>query len=267
MAIERHFKPKARAIIGLMNSTDNKSLPLIIGHRGSSAHAPENTLPAFHLALEQGADGIELDVMLSKDQKLIVIHDSTLERTTNGQGKVPNHTAAELRELDAGAWFSEAYNNTPLPLLDEVYEQLGGKFLINVELKNYHSPRDPLPEIALKLTQKHNLLEKVIFSSFNARNLTRLKKLEPKAKTGLLCLPGLMGTLYRGAFGRLFNYDALHPYHKDTTPGMVQAAHKRGKEVNVWTVDETHHILRMKSVGVDSIITDDPLYTRQVLGF
>ena len=240
--------------------------PLIIAHRGASAHAPENTLPAFHLALEQSADGIELDVMLSKDQKLIVIHDATLERTTNGTGKVPNFTADELRKLDAGVWFGQAFQNTQLPLLDEVYEQLGGKFLINVELKNYHSPRDPLPEIALALTKKYRLLDSVIFSSFNARNLTRLKKLEPQAKTGLLCLPGIMGALYRGPFGRLFHYDALHPYHKDAKDSLVKRAHKHGKEVNVWTVDEKDDILQMQAVGVDAIITDDPLFTRQVLG-
>lgn len=247
-----------------MENASNR--PLIIAHRGASAHAPENTLPAFHLALAHGADGIELDVMLSKDQKLIVIHDATLQRTTNGSGKVPDHTADELRKLDAGLWYNDAFQNTQLPLLDEVYEQLGGKFIINVELKNYHSPRDPLPEIALALTKKYQLLDSVIFSSFNARNLTRLKKLEPLAKTGLLCLPGLMGALYRGRFGRLFQYDALHPYHKDTKDSLVRVARQYGKQVNVWTVDEKDDILEMQAVGVDAIITDDPLFTRQILG-
>lgn len=251
------------AIICDMEKSAHK--PLIIAHRGASAHAPENTLPAFRLALEHGADGIELDVMLSQDQKLIVIHDVTLERTTNGTGKVPDFNADELRQLDAGLWFSEAFQNTRLPLLEEVFEQLGGKLLINVELKNYHSPRDPLPDIALELTKKHQLLESVIFSSFNARNLTRLKKLEPRAKTGLLCLPGAMGAFYRSPFGRLFHYDALHPYHKDTTASLARRTHRLDKQLNVWTVDEKDDLLRMQSIGVDAIITDDPLFARQVL--
>lgn len=133
-----------------------RKYPKIIAHRGASAHAPENTLPAFQLALEQGADGIELDVMLSKDNRLIVIHDSTLERSTNGKGNVLDHSYAELKELDAGAYFGDAFKNTPLPLLDEVYEQFGGKFKINVELKaitglttnslisRWHSPKSTI---------------------------------------------------------------------------------------------------------------------------
>ena len=102
----------------------------IIAHRGASAHAPENTLAAFQLALEQGADGIELDVMLSKDGQLIVIHDDKVDRTTNGTGKVADMYLSELKVLDAGQGES-------LPTLPEVFDRFGGKFLINIELKNY----------------------------------------------------------------------------------------------------------------------------------
>jgi len=239
--------------------------PKIIAHRGASAHAPENTLPAFQLALDQSADGIELDVMLSKDDRLIVIHDSTLERTTNGKGNVLDHSYAELKELDAGYHFGDAFKNTPLPLLDEVYEQFGGKFKINVELKNYHRPYDQLPDIALALTKEHNLLDSVIFSSFNARNLIKLRKAEPKVQTGLLCLPGFAGALYRGGFGRRYRYDALHPHHSDVSQNLVQSLHKRGKQINVWTVNKTDDLLKMAGFGVDSVITDDPEHARKVL--
>lgn len=246
-----------------MEKSSNR--PLVLGHRGASAHAPENTLPAFLLALEQGADGIELDVMLSKDNRLIVIHDSKLQRTTNGEGDVLDHPYSALKDLDAGAWFGEAFQNTKLPLLEEVYEQIGGKGIINVELKNYHNPGDALPEIALALTQKHGLLEHVIFSSFHARNIIKLKKLEPKAKTGLLCLPGLIGSLYRGPFGRLFKYDALHPYHADISEASVRRAHNQGKKVNVWTVNKSEDLRKVQILGVDAIITDDPKHALSLL--
>ncbi len=239
--------------------------PLIIAHRGASAHAPENTMPAFQIAYEQGADGIELDVMLSKDNRLIVIHDSTLDRTTNGKGNVLDHTISELHGLDAGAWLNETFQNTKLPLLDEVYEQFGGKFLINVELKNYHNPKDELPDVALALTQKHDLLDYVIFSSFNPRNIVRLKKLDSCAKTGLLCLPGFAGSLFRGPFGRLFGYNALHPHFSDVTESTVKRAHKNKNQVNVWTVNKIEDLIRMRSIGVDAIITDDPQHAKSVL--
>ena len=246
-----------------MEKSDKR--PLIIAHRGASAHAPENTLPAFQTAYDQGADGIELDVMLSKDNRLIVIHDSTLERTTNGKGNVLNHTYSELLSLDTGAWRNETFQNTKLPLLDEIYEQFGGKFLINVELKNYHNPNDKLPDIALALTQKFDLLNHVIFSSFNARNIVRLKKLDSHAKTGLLCLPGFAGSLFRSPFGRLFAYDALHPYYSDVSENSVKRAHKNKNQVNVWTVNKTEDLIRMRSIGVDAIITDDPKHAKSVL--
>ena len=240
-------------------------MPLIIAHRGSSAHAPENTLPAFQLALDQAADGIELDVMLSKDQELIVIHDSNLERTTNGTGKVNESLSSELKKLDAGVWFGEGFKNTRLPLLSEVYDLIGDKMLINVELKNYHNPKDNLAELALTLTKEHKLIDSVLFSSFNAFNLTRLKKLDPHAKTGLLCLPGKSGAPFRGLIGRLFKYDALHPYYKDTSPQLLKTSHQRKKQFNVWTVNEVADLQRMAALGVDAIITDDPQHARHVL--
>ena len=123
---------------------ENRSRPLIYAHRGASALAPENTLAAFLLAQRLGADGIELDVMLTADNQLIVIHDDTVDRTTNGHGKVAEMPLAALRDLDAGSYFGEAYRGEKLPTLAEVYEALGGKLRINVELKNYAHPLDAL---------------------------------------------------------------------------------------------------------------------------
>ena len=252
------------AIITLMPKNTNQ-IPLIIAHRGDSANAPENTLSAFRLALENGADGIELDVMLSADQKLVVIHDDTLDRTTNGHGKVGDSPSAALRELDAGSWFSPKFKGEPIPLLDEVFAELGGKFLINVELKNYKTPKDQLPEFVVALVKKHGLIDSVLLSSFNARNLPRAKSMAPEIRTGLLTLPGLLGLPMRGFLGRRRGADNLHPYYRDVSPKMVQSRHKLGQKVNVWTVDAPDDLLRMQAFGVDMIICNDPAHARQIL--
>ena len=243
----------------------SNSKPLIIAHRGDSANAPENTLAAFRLALANGADGIELDVMLSADQKLVVIHDDTLDRTTNGHGQVGNTPFAALRELDAGSWFKPEFKGEPLPSLDEVFAELGGKFLINVELKNYKTPKDQLPELVVALVKKHGLDESVLLSSFNARNLPRAKALAPEIRTGLLTLPGLLGLPMRGFLGRRFGADDLNPYFKDVSARMVQSRHNLGQGVNVWTVDAPDDLRRMQAFGVDMIICNDPAHARQIL--
>jgi len=243
----------------------SNSKPLIIAHRGDSANAPENTIAAFRLALANGADGIELDVMLSADQKLVIIHDDTLDRTTNGHGQVGKTPFAALRELDAGSWFKPEFKGEPLPLLDEVFEELGGKFLINVELKNYKTPKDQLPELVVALIKKHGLGEGVLISSFNARNLPRVKSLAPEIRTGLLTLPGVLGLPMRGFFGRRFGADDLNQYFKDVSARMVQSRHNLGQGVNVWTVDAPDDLRHMQAFGVDMIICNDPAHARQIL--
>ncbi|MFZ3070119.1 MAG: glycerophosphodiester phosphodiesterase family protein [Anaerolineaceae bacterium] len=238
-------------------------IPLIFAHRGASALAPENTLAAFRLARQLGADGIELDVMLSADDRLVVIHDDTVDRTTNGSGKVAGMPYAALRELDAGAHFGSAFRGEQLPTLTEVYEELGGKLLINVELKNYSHPFDALTRHVIALTERFNLQDSVLLSSFNPTNLSRARHINPKLQLGLLTSPG--SRLMQGAVGRLFPYDALHPYHADVTEVMVARLHGIGKRVNTWTVDDPQALLRMYACGVDGVICNDPAAARKAL--
>ena len=120
--------------------------PLIFAHRGASAHAPENTLSAFELALEQGAHGIELDVKLTADGEVVVFHDPTIDRTTGGQGRISQLTLAALRELDAGSSFSEKFSGEKIPTLAEVFETIGRRAFINVELTNYSTRNDGLAD-------------------------------------------------------------------------------------------------------------------------
>ena len=253
------------AIIFPMSTNTSNHHPLIIAHRGASAFAPENTMAAFRLAKELGAEGIELDVMLSADQKLVVHHDNSVNRTTDGKGKVAEMTWDELKDLDAGSKFGEEFSGEPLPLLEQVFEELGRKLLINVELKNYASPRDRLTEMVVDLVKRMELEESVLLSSFNAKNLLRAYRAAPEIRRGLLTLPGLAGSLYRGWYGKRFQYDALHPHYPDVRPKMVEKLHKHGKQINVWTVDEPEDLRRMKAYQVDSVICNDPAQARQVL--
>lgn len=247
-----------------MSNTPNAT-PLIVAHRGDSANAPENTLASFRLALANGADGIELDVMFSADQKLVVIHDDTLDRTTNGHGLVGATPSDAIRELDAGSRFGEKFKGEPVPLLDEVFAEFGGKFLINVELKNYKTPKDQLPDFVVALIKKHGLSESVMLSSFNGRNLPRAKTLAPEIRTGLLTLPGILGLPMRGVLGRRYAADDLHPFYRDVSARLVQSRHNLGQRVNVWTVDEPEDLRRMQSFGVDMIICNDPSHARRIL--
>ncbi|MFH1446764.1 MAG: glycerophosphodiester phosphodiesterase [Chloroflexota bacterium] len=240
-------------------------MPLIIAHRGASAKAPENTLAAFELAFEMGADGIELDVMLSKDGKLVVIHDDTVDRTTNGSGRVSDFSLSTLQGLDAGSVFSTAFRGEQLPSLAEVFERFGGKMLINVELKNYATPFDDLTDRVVNLVQKYKLLNSVLLSSFNPINLRRARRRLPEVRLGLLTLIGKAEILSRGAFGRIFPYDALHPYYSDVSESLVNKIHSLGRQVNVWTVDEPEELIRLYQLGADGIITNDPQAARKVI--
>lgn len=229
-------------------------MPKIIAHRGASGHAPENTLAAFQLALDQKADGIELDVMLSADKQVVVIHDETVDRTTNGSGRVRDLTLAQLQKLDAG-------EEEIVPTLEEVLDRFGGKYLINIELKNYTTVFDDLPVRVAQTVKSFDLMDTIFFSSFNPINLPRLRKRLPDAKLGLLTLPEQA----RSWVWKLVRYDALHPYFDDVDEELVAANHARMKKVHVWTVDEPEDILRMAKLGVDSIITNFPLTARQAL--
>jgi glycerophosphoryl diester phosphodiesterase len=240
--------------------------PTIFAHRGSIAHAPENTLAAFNLAVAQGAPAIELDAKLTADVEIVVFHDQTLERTTDGRGKLREQTLAGLKELDAGVHFSAAYKGEKIPTLTEVFETVGRLIFINVELTNYTSPRDQLPDKAAALVQKFGLEDRVMFSSFNRYALQRVSRLLPEVPRGLLALPGILGAPARSWLGRMgLAYQAIHPAERDATPGLIKKAHQRGYRVHVYTVNRRQEMLRLFQEGVDGIFTDDPPLAFDVL--
>ncbi len=239
--------------------------PLILAHRGASAHAPENTLSAFELALTQRAHGVELDAKISADGEIVVIHDATVDRTTDGRGRVSQLTLAALRELDAGSFFSEKFRGEKIPTLAEVFEAIGDQARINVELTNYATPRDGLADKVCDLVKRFGLEKKVLFSSFLPSNLKRTRSLLPDTPRGLLALGGWIGWWAR-SFGFNFgDYQALHPYLNDTTPQQIARVHRLKRRLNVYTVNVAEDIRRLINWDVDGIITDDPILAKEIV--
>ena len=233
--------------------------PIILAHRGDLAHAPENTLPAFQQALQKGADGVELDAKLTSDGHVIVIHDSTVDRTTDGKGRVASFTLEAIRKLDAGKWFNEKFTGTKVPLLEEVFEIVGKDKMINIELTNYYfTPRDGLVVKVCELIKRHNNQSQILFSSYLPSNLKIAAQILPEIPRGLLAMRGLVG-LWARSFGFMFgDYQALHPHISNTSKEQVQRAHRIKRRVHVWTANTPEEINQLKEWGADGIITDDP---------
>ena len=240
--------------------------PVIFAHRGASAHAPENTLPAFELAHRQGAPAIEFDVKLSADGQVVVIHDQTVDRTTDGHGNVRSLPLAALQELDAGTRFGESFAGVRIPTLEQVFETIGKQIYMNVELTNYATPGDRLVPRVAALVQKFRMEKHVLFSSFFPRNLHVVSELLPSVPRGLLVWPSWLG-LWGRSFGfRREVYTALHPFLKDVDAGLVSRLHASRRRINVWTVNAPEDIKRLIGWGVDGIFTDDPVLALGLLG-
>lgn len=240
--------------------------PAIIAHRGASAYAPENTMAAFELAVRQGADAIELDVDLCQDNHLVVIHDRTVDRTTNGTGMVGNLPKAALQDLDAGSFFDVAFKGERIPGLEEVLETIGKLSVINIELKQPSSGGKLLVEKVATLVSRHNFVGRVIISSFYPVLLRTMHKLLPEVACALLTERGGKGALLRGVLGELLvPHQALHPDFHDVSESLVERIHGTRRRINVYTVNNPQDMLELFSEGVDGIFTDDPLLARRVL--
>jgi len=231
--------------------------PWIVAHRGVSMHAPENTFAAFDLALREGADFIELDVRRSRDGRLVVIHDATVDRTTNGRGRVADLPWEELNRLDAGSWFSPAFSGQPLPLLEEVLDRYTGKIGLLVELKEPDAEGE-LAGLLIRRGLQNGLENRLIVQSFHADSMHRLRKLLPELQIGVLT--GQTGKkptekdLDRfAAFA-----DFINVRLDLADAGLVRRIHERGALTLVWTVRHAVEVGRLLQAGVDGIVTDDP---------
>lgn len=232
-------------------------------HRGASAYAPENTLSAFKKAIEMGADGIELDVQMTKDGELVVIHDETINRTSNGNGYVKDYTLAALKQYIFDNGF-DGYNKERIPTLREVYKLMKDTTLtINVELKNGIILYKGIEEAVLKLAEEMGMTERIIYSSFNHYSMRRMKELAPTVQAGILFSDGWIDV---SEYGRKLGVDALHPafYHLQE-PHFIQKAKENHLAVHVWTVNKEKKMVEVLNAGVDAIITNKPDLGRKVV--
>ena len=231
-----------------------RSRPFIIGHRGASADAPENTLAAFALAKAQGADGIELDVQLSADGWPVVLHDFSLDRTSSGRGKVSDFSLSELQELEVGI-------GQNLPALAEVFEQFGSDFLYNIELKSTSVWDMDLVTAVANCVQAYRLEAQVLISSFNLFIVQQAKRKFAKET--------MVAHLWHKRGGRLkqnfIPVAADHPHHLQVDEAYMVWANKRSLPVNVWTVDDLFEARRLAALGVQAIITNHPQRIREGL--
>jgi glycerophosphoryl diester phosphodiesterase len=225
-------------------------------------------MSAFALAAEMGADAIELDVHLSADGQVVVLHNSTVDATTDGHGSVGRMTLRELRSLDAGGWFDAQYAGEHIPTLAEVFETFGRRLLVNVEIKvehrvrpsSAHSPGQLEAEV-VRLIQDHRVRQRVIVSSFSPTSLRRVHTLDPRIPLGFLHgVPSKpLSRLLRHVLRVwIVPYDALHPALGLVDTAYVAAAHRSNTPINVWTVDAAQDMRRVLALGADGIITNYP---------
>ena len=232
--------------------------PQILAHRGARRVAPENPLPAFARALEMGADGIELDVHLSRDGQLVVIHDFGLETTTNGLGPVEALSAAELALLDAGSHFGPEFAGTGVPTLGQVFDLVGDRCRINVEIKSEHATGGPAVEPLAEMIRSRNLHDQVIVSSFNPISLVKMRWTDPKVELGLLLEEELPPHLRFAWFTPILQPQAVHPAAGMVDAAFMQWARARNCAVNVWTVNDVDEARALVTLGVDALISDVP---------
>lgn len=239
--------------------------PVIIAHRGASAYAPENTLAAFNLALETGADGVELDVSLTKDGVPVILHDDTVDRTTDGHGAINQMTLAQVKALDASNKF-EKYRGEKIPTLEQILRAVAPHGTVNIELKGMSLRTDGVEAATLAAIEHTGALDKVIVSSFNPLALRRMYQLEPRIPRGLLYSPHLPVFLRRAWLRPLAHPTALHPYFSMITREFVAWARGKGYKINTWTVDEPDEMKRLIELGVDAIMTNTPDVLREIVG-
>ena len=230
--------------------------PLIIAHRGDATSAPENTIPAFKKALNLGADGIELDVRLTKDRKLVVFHDRVLGRTSAGSGPVNHYTQDEMRNLDVGSWFGPEFQGERVPTLDEVFESLPGSYLINVEMKAIMTGMRFIAHKVAEVVRRHARWDATLVASFNPISLWELRKIEPRILRGYIWSRRHPFPIRSRCFSPLVQANWYDPANDSYNNKLHRKFHSRGARVLAWDVDFDQDLQRMAEARLDAIVTD-----------
>jgi glycerophosphoryl diester phosphodiesterase len=238
------------------HESDHMNLPFLWAHRGASCSAPENTLAAFNAAVECGADGIELDIHLSRDGIPVVIHDETLDRTTDGYGPVAMRDLSQIRQLDAGSWFAREYLGEQIPTLESVLNVFGGHLRLNLEVKDAEAGK-----ALLELLGRYPSAD-VVVSSFNYESLRALRDEDSTLALAVLFDSGNWRRALRLA-GNI-SACAFHPRADKVNRPMIAACQRASLPVFVWTVDNPHDAMNLVRSGVSGFFTNDPARLRAI---
>ena len=222
----------------------------VTAHRGSSMHAPENTLSAIRQAMEDGADYAEIDVQETADGEIVLLHDTDLRRVAGVDKKIWQLTYAEIKPLDAGSWFAPKFKGEHIPTLAEALEVSGNKIKLNIELK-FNGHEKQLVESVVKIVRNHNFGPRCVITSLNYSELRKVKKQDTSLKTGFIIARSI-GDMFRA------DTEVLILSSRIVNADVIAAARKRQKEVHVWTVNQPAAMNYFINLGVDNIITDYP---------
>jgi glycerophosphoryl diester phosphodiesterase len=243
-----------------MMNIDRLPTPLYIAHRGLGARFPENTLAAFLAAADAGAHMVELDVTLSRDRQLVVIHDETVDRTTDGSGAVDALTLEQLGRLDAGSWFDKRFKGQRLPTLAQVLDAVQGRVLVNIEIKpgafERHGPPDAIERQVLALVTEKAMGADVLVSSFEWHLLENIHRMDPSVALGLLSDVAADENLLN--WQRRIESFSWHPDYRILTRSQVDTLHGRGVRVFPYAVNGRIDTRGMLNMGADGLIVDDP---------
>jgi len=256
-----------------VNSIAQTPKTLIIAHRGASGSAPENTLASFKKAMEMGTDAVELDVHLSSDGELIVIHDNTLDRTTTLKGNIKEHTLKEIKTADAGSWFGAEWKGEPVPTLDEVLNTVNGKVKVVIEIKDGSDVYPGIEQKTIETIKRRGAEDWCILQSFSdvaVNKMLETKTTMPVYKLVVGNVPGLPlyndGKMHWGSAYHYKTIAGINPQQKFACKRIVNKLHKRGQQIYVWTVNDEKVMKKLLRWGVDGIITNYPEKLKRVMG-
>ena len=235
----------------------------LVAHRGAAAAAPENTMAAINKALESPADFIEIDVHQTLDSQLVLMHDATLERTTDGEGEIAAVSLAQIKELDAGSWFKPEFKNERVPTLEEVLQLVKGRKKLLIELKKGDEFYPEMENRVITLIKKYQAREWCVLQSFHDEILQKVWQNEYHVVTHKLIvgkipmLPVYFDTSLRfGSFDKYYRASAINVHYYFATRGFVKYAHNAGFKTFVWTVDDPTEINKLVDRGVDGILSN-----------
>ena len=230
----------------------------VTAHRGASAAAPENTIAAIERAIGFGAHFAEVDVHMSRDGRVVLMHDESVNRTTDGQGNVWDLTLEELKGLDAGSWFAEEFRGEPVPTLREAIDLARGKIKLNIEIKVSRDEPD-IAEKVVGIIREEAFEDDCMVTSFDRETVEEVKRLAPDITTGHIFGKGYEETVFGGG------WEVLSCSKDIVDEDFVARAGDAGKSVHVWTVNDEPTMIRLIGIGVDGIITNKPDLLFQVL--